>query len=152
MSSLTGRPRHQSRTPTTLTHRHTHNALKRGLLGSVSLVSALTIRRGLRRHRRDLALIATVVALAGLIAAHHRGGLLEMDHEAGMGAIVEMCLGVFTAVGAVVVAAGLAVVVLRRHGSLPTLLSAGAGGVPRVPVARARHGPAAVSVLRVSRR
>jgi hypothetical protein len=111
-------------------------------------VSALTIRRGLRRHRRDLALIAAIVTLAGLVAAHH-GALLEMDHHGAIGAVVELCLGVFTAVGVVLATAGLALVVLKRERAV---LTAGAGAVLRVPVARARHGPAVVCVLCVSRR
>jgi hypothetical protein len=111
-------------------------------------VSALTIRRGLRRHRRHLALIAAIVTLAGLLAAHH-GALLEMDHHGAIGAVVELCLGVFTAVGVVLAAAGIGRVVLKRQRAV---LTVGAGGVLRVPVARARHGPAVVCVLCVSRR
>jgi len=105
------------------------------------------IRRGLRRHRRDLALLAAIVTLSSLIAVHHSGGLLEMDHG-GIGAVAEMCLGVFTAAG-VVLAAGAAVAVLKRKWAMH---AAGAGAVMRVPVARARHGPAVVCILCVSRR
>ena len=118
------------------------------VLASVSWVSALKIRRGLRRHRRDLALLAAIVTLSSLIAVHHSGGLLEMDHDGGIGAIAEMCLGVFTAVG-VVLAAGAAVAVLKRERALH---ATGAGAVMRVPVARARDGPAVVCILCVSRR
>jgi hypothetical protein len=53
----------------------------------------------LRRHRRDLAAGRVIVTLAGLLAVHHSGALMGMDHDNAMGAIVEMCLGVFTAVG-----------------------------------------------------
>ena len=60
-----------------------------------------------------------------------------------------MCLGVFTAVGVVLAAAGVAVVVLQREREV---LTPAAGAMLRAPVARARHGPAVVCVLCVSRR
>lgn len=97
-------------------------------------------------------MIAAVLALAGLIAAHHSGMLMDMQHhEGGMAAVVEMCLGVATAVGATLLAAGLSVVALaRRHPQL-ALLATGVVRTPDVPDARTRHGPATVSVLCVSR-
>jgi len=118
----------------------------------VDRVSALRIRGQLRRHRRHLAVIVAVVALAGVIAAHHSGGLMDMHQDTGMGAMVELCLGVVTAVGAALVATGLCLAALGRR--RPTL-SVLAGAVVRalsVPDACARHGPSAVCVLCVSRR
>jgi hypothetical protein len=115
-------------------------------------VNSLTIRRQLRRHRRHLVVIAAVLLLVGMIAAHHGGALVDRHHDAGMSAAVEMCLGVFTAVGAALAVATAAVVALGRWRPPLALRSCGALIVPDVPVARARHGPAAVSVLCVCRR
>jgi len=92
--------------------------------------------------------MAAVFVLGGLTAAHH-GGLDA--HDDGMSAAVELCLAVFTAV-ATVGALGCAVLGLQQWRPARTLLSSGTLTLPRVPVARARHGPAAVSVLCVSRR
>ncbi|MCA1698641.1 MAG: hypothetical protein LC790_06975 [Actinobacteria bacterium] len=114
-------------------------------------MSALMIRRQLRRQRRNLAVIAAGLTLAGAIAAHHSGGLMDMHQDTGIGAIVELCLGVFTAVGVVLVAVGLRVVALRWPRA-PIALAAGAMRALGAPGARARHGPAAVAVLCVSRR
>lgn len=121
-------------------------------IASVRSVTSLGIRRQLRRHRRDLALVATVLALGAGIAAHHSGAFVDMQHHTGMNATVEMCLAVFTAVGAALAAAavpafafGCRCPALSRHES-------GALTVPEVPVARARHGPGAVAALCVSRR
>ena len=122
------------------------------VVASVRRVSALTIRRQLRRYRRHLAVIGVVVALVGLIAAHHSAVFTDMHHDAGMHAVVELCLGVFTAVGAALVAVAVAIVVLKRPRALPAGLTTGSVVVPGVPVARARHGPAVVCVLCVSRR
>lgn len=110
------------------------------------------IRRQLRRHRRHVAVIATVLALVGTLAAHHSGALMHAEHDSGMVAVIEMCLAAFTAVGAALVAVAVAVVALGRWRPALTLLAAGALTVPDVPVARARHGPAAVWFLCVIRR
>lgn len=121
-------------------------------IASVRRVSSLSIRRQLRRHRRDLALIAALLALGGAIAVHHSGAFVDVQHHIGVNAAVEMCLAVFTAVGVALVTAAVAGrgfggwrPALQRHATAALT-------VPGVPVARARHGPAAVSVLCVSRR
>ena len=121
------------------------------MIASVGCVSSLAIRRQLRRHQRHLALMAAVLVLGGLTAAHHGGPIMDRQHDDGMGPAVEMCLAVFTAIATV---GALGFAVLRLQGWRPalTLLARAAVTVPRVPVARARHGPAAVSVLCVSRR
>ena len=114
-------------------------------------MSALAIRRQLRRHRRDLALIGTVLALAGAVAAHHSAMLIDTHQHAGMGAVAEMCLGVLAAAGVALLAAALAVVALGRWRPMLIGRAVGAMRAPNVPVTRARHGPAAVAVLCVSR-
>jgi hypothetical protein len=113
-------------------------------------VSALKIRRGLRRHRRRVTLL---VAVACVIVAHHSGLLMDMHHDdAGMGAVAEMCVAVFTAVGAALVAVGVAVLALGRWRPVSSSAAIAAPSALHVPVARARDGPAAVSFLCVSRR
>lgn len=77
---------------------------------------------------------------------------MDMQHDMGINAAVEMCLAAFTAVGAALAAVGLAGVALGRWRPKLTLLAAGALAAAAVPVAKARHGPTAVSVLCVSRR
>lgn len=94
--------------------------------------------------------MAAVFVLGGLTAAHH-GGPLMGAHDDGVGAAVGMCLAVFTAI-ATVGALGCAVLGLQQWRPVLTLVSSATLTLPRVPVARARHGPAAVSVLCVSRR
>lgn len=121
------------------------------MIASVRCVSSLTIRRQMRRHQRRLALMGAVLVLVGLTAAHHGGSLMDMHHDR-VSAAVEMCLAAFTAVGAAVVALGCAALALQRRRPALTLLASGALTAPRVPVARARHGPAVVSILCVSRR
>ncbi len=97
--------------------------------------------------------MAAILALVGVTAAHHGGGaLIDMQHDMGMNAAVEMCLAVFTAVASALVLATMAAVALGRRRPALTLLAAGALTASDVPVARARHGPAAVAVLCVDRR
>ena len=114
-------------------------------------MSAIAIRRQLRRQRRHLAVITAVVVLAGLLAVHHSGALMDMHQHTGMGAVIQMCLGVFTAVGAVLAAAAVAVVALGRRRPTRALLLRDAISALDAPLPRARHGPT-VSFLCVSRR
>jgi hypothetical protein len=76
---------------------------------------------------------------------------MDMHEHGGVGAVIQMCLGVFTAVGAAFVAVTAALITLRRR---PTrvLLPRAASSALDAPLARARHGPAAVSILCVRRR
>jgi hypothetical protein len=122
------------------------------LLGSLHAVSALGIRRRLRRHHRRAATVLAVLAVAFAVAAHHSGVAMDMHHDSGMSAVTQMCLGVFTAVGAALVAVGLAVLALGRWRPALTLRPRAPLPASPMPVARARHGPAAVSFLCVSRR
>jgi len=115
-------------------------------------VNALGIRRRLRRHRRRAAMIAAVVAFVSVIAAHHSG--LDAQRVSGVHAtaVADMCLGVIIAAGAGLAAFGFARMALTGRRSVGTPIAHGPVHAPPVPVARARHGPAAVSVLCVDRR
>ena len=120
--------------------------------GSVRRVSTLGIRGQLRRRRRRLKVVAAVLALACVIAIHHNAMAMDGGHDVGMGAAIEMCLGVFTAVGAAVAAAGLAILALGPPRALATAPGELALPWRPSPTARARHGPELLSLLCVSRR
>lgn len=91
--------------------------------------------------------------LAGALAMHH--GAFEMDvgmhHDPMVGAVAQICVGVFTAIGAVLAAAGIGIVPLWRRPVLAPPSFRRAVRMRSIAV-RARHGPAAVSFLCVSRR
>jgi hypothetical protein len=118
----------------------------------VNGVNALAIRAAARRRRRRMATLLAVAVVASAITAHHSGLPMAMHDGAGMGSVVEMCLGVFTAVGAALVAAGFAVLALGRWRPARMLPAPAPRRVAIAPVARARHGPFVVCVLCVSRR
>lgn len=72
-------------------------------------MSSLRVRRLLRRHRRRLVLVFAVIAVGGVVAAHHAPGMeMGMGH-AGMAMVI--CLGVVPLLGTVAV--------LRRSASWP---------------------------------
>ena len=108
--------------------------------------------RGLLRRRRQIVAIVAIVALGAAVAAHHSPlSMGDMHHQTGAGAMVQLCLGVFAAVGAAVVAIALGVIELgRRRTTLlfapPTL----AFGAP-VTAPRGRDGPALLCLLCVHR-
>jgi len=87
--------------------------------------------------------------LAGAIVVHHT---VTSHHAIGMGATVELCLGVFTAVGAALVATALSLVAIGRRRSHWTLPATVALRVSAAPIARSRDGPSLACVLCVSRR
>lgn len=99
-----------------------------------------------------MAMLLAVVVVACAITAHHSGVPTDMHHDTGMSPVVEMCLGVFTAVGAALLAVGVAVLVLGRWRAGRMLRAPVMRRVAMPPIARARHGPFAVRVLCVSQR
>jgi hypothetical protein len=115
-------------------------------------VSALAIRSALRGQRRRLTVLLAVVVVAGAITAHHSGLLMDMHHGAGMSSVVEICLGVFSAVGAALVAVSMGVLALGRWRPAGALWVPAMRRVAGAPTARTRHGPFVVCVLCVSRR
>ncbi|MGI8624045.1 MAG: hypothetical protein ACR2NB_11315 [Solirubrobacteraceae bacterium] len=115
-------------------------------------MGSIALRRLTRRHRRRAAGLLVAFALAGVVVLHHSGVATGDMHHGGMdSAMVEMCLGVFTAVGAAVVAVALGVFALGRWRIPPC----GRGGrvhvARRSPEARARAGPPALHLLCVLR-
>jgi hypothetical protein len=111
----------------------------------------IAIRGLLRRRRHQLAVPWVVFALGVAIAMHHSSpSMTGMDHDAGMGAVAEMCLAVFAAVGAAVVAVALGILALGRW--RPALMLAPALlQVARTPAPRGRDGPALLRLLCVCR-
>jgi hypothetical protein len=68
----------------------------------------LAVRRVTRGLRRGAAGVLIVLALGAAITAHHSGSIAGDMHHGDTGAVVELCLGVFTAVGVAVAAIAIA--------------------------------------------
>lgn len=114
-------------------------------------MSPLALRRITRRLRgRGIALLA-VCAIGGAVAAHH-SDLAMTHHDGGMSAAMELCLGVFVAVGtaaAAMVVAFMGTAARRPPAGLPAV---GLSVAVAAPEPRARAGPALLSLLCISRR
>ena len=114
-------------------------------------MSALAIRRGTRRLRRHTAGVLVVLALGAIIAVHHTAVTSgEMQH-AGMGTAIELCLGVFTAVGVAVAAISLGLHSLGRWDTPPRLLPLGLLVAVRRLTLEPRAGPPGQPLLCVWR-
>ena len=111
---------------------------------------ALAVRRRTHRVRRSAAAALVVLALGTLFAVHHSAIADEM-HHGGMGTVIELCLGVFTAVGAGVAAAGLGMRQLGRWVALRLPLPPGAVVARRLKF-EPRAGPPGQPLLCVWRR
>jgi hypothetical protein len=119
----------------------------------VSVVSPIALRRRMRRLRRHAAGVAVLLAVAGAVVAHHSDVGMGAMHDDGMGmAVAVMCLGVFAAVGAAVVAVAIGLLALGRW--RPPLLLAPLTTTAwfLAPEPRARAGPALLALLCVLRR
>jgi hypothetical protein len=115
-------------------------------------VGALVIQSRLRRLRRHGAAMLAVLAIGGAIAVHHSDFAMGgMDHH-GVGAALELCLGVFAMVGAGVAAVAIGLVSLGRWRPVRALAPAGLGALAAPPDPRARPGPPFLSLLCVRRR
>jgi len=115
-------------------------------------VSSIALRLRLRRRRRHLALVALLLVLGGAVAVHHMAPSMSGMHQGSQtAAVAELCLAVFTAVGAAVAAAVLGFVALGRR--RPMMLRVPESVPPRLrpPEPRARGGPALLVLLCVSR-
>jgi hypothetical protein len=116
-------------------------------------MSLLAIRRASRRFRRRGAALLAVVAIGGLIAVHHSGVAMgDMHHDAGMGTAMELCLGVFVAVGAAAAAVAIGLIWLGGRRPPVDLQAVGLSAAVTRPEARARPGPAVLTLLCVCRR
>jgi len=119
-------------------------------MGTLSTVSPLAIRRVLRR-RRQIALVAAIMALGAMIAVHHSTlPMDDMHHGMNAATVAEICLGVFAAVGAAVVASALGIVALGRWRPVLSLAPATLATV-RAPAPRGRDGPALLRLLCICR-
>jgi hypothetical protein len=116
-------------------------------------VSPLAIRRLARRCRRRGAALLAVAAVGAAIAAHHSGvSEADMHHDGIANAAMELCLGVFVAVGTAVAAVAIGLLALGRWRPPAELRAVGLSGACSRPEPRARAGPALLMLLCVSRR
>lgn len=121
--------------------------------GSLADVSPIALRTQMRRWRHRAAALALVLALVGVVAVHHAApAMSNAHHDSGVVALAEMCLGVFTAVGAAVVAVALGLLALGRWRPAILLSLGGVLEHPRALRPRTRAGPALLLLLCVSRR
>jgi hypothetical protein len=112
----------------------------------------MAIRRLMRRFGTRGGVLLAVLAVSAAIAMHHSVvSAGDMHHDAGMGAAVELCLGVIAA-GAAAVAVAIAAVALGRWRPPETLAADGLALGFSSPVPRVRAGPALLSQLCVRRR
>lgn len=116
-------------------------------------MSPLRLRALLKRGRRHAALVVLVVAVGCAVAAHHGGAVMDDGHGSmDMGAVAQMCLAAFTAIGAAVAAVSVGLLALGRRRTAALLSAPGIPWTPRLERARARAGPALLCLLCVSRR
>lgn len=114
-------------------------------------MSPIAIRGRLRRYRHRLALVAAILALGAMVSLHHSAPSMgHMHDDMGAGAVVELCLGVFAAVGAAVVAIALGVIELGRWRQA-ILLAPLTIAAARIPAPCGRDGPAVLRLLCVRR-
>jgi hypothetical protein len=110
-------------------------------------MSPLAVRRVLRRLRRDSAGVLIALALGTMIAAHHSEPVTGDIHHGGMGPVVELCLGVFTAVGVAVAAIAIALRTFGRWVRPRSLWPVGVAIVRRRLTLEPRAGPPPQSLL-----
>jgi hypothetical protein len=115
-------------------------------------MSALAIRRTTRRLRRHTAGVLVVLALGAIIAVHHSALASGDMHHAGMGTVIELCLGVFTAVGVAVAAGALGLRWVGRRDTPARALPLGVRLVARRLTLEPRAGPPGQPLLCVWRR
>jgi hypothetical protein len=123
-----------------------------GIAGTLGRMSPLAIRRAARPLRRHGPALFAVLAISFAIAVHHGGLPTSAGHHDGAVGAIELCLGVFVAVGAAVAAVAISFISLGRWrppiDPRPSGLSRAVVG----PEPRARAGPVLLSLLCVSRR
>jgi hypothetical protein len=115
-------------------------------------MSALAIHRSTRRLRRHTAAVLIVLALGAIIAVHHSAIAGGETQHAGMGTVIELCLGVFTAVGVAVAAVALGLRSLGRWDTPARLRPLGVRLVARWLTLEPRAGPPGQPLLCVWQR
>jgi hypothetical protein len=104
-------------------------------------MSPLAVCRVLRRLRRHSAGVLIALALGTMIAAHHAEPVAGDMSHGGMGTVVELCLGVFTAVGVALAAIAIVLRSLGRWITPRSLLPTGVAIVRRRLTLEPRAGP-----------
>jgi hypothetical protein len=110
-------------------------------------MSSLAIRRVTRRLRRHAAGVLIVLTLGAIIGVHHSALASGEMHHGGMGAVVELCLGVFSAVGAAAAAVAIALRSIGRWSSPLGLLPIGVPTIRRRLTLEPRAGPSPQALL-----
>ena len=119
-------------------------------------MSALALRRRLRRFARRRSAFFAVALVSASLVAHHGVGVgvaAHMHHDSELGSVVEFCVAVLVAVGGTAVAAmalgGFRPVKWRLSTVVRLPLSLTVG---RIPLPKARAGPPLLCLLCVSLR
>jgi hypothetical protein len=116
-------------------------------------VSVLAFRRAVLRSRRHSAALLVVLVVCGAVALHHSAIVMsDVNDGHGLSTAVELCVGVFAAVGA---ATALLAIGMLSRGRLRPSPDLGGIGLDRATGAaepRSRAGPASLALLCVSRR
>ena len=99
------------------------------------------------RHRRLVLIAAFLVSLA--LGLHHAG--IAMHDDAHPMTAVEMCLGVFTAVGVAAAVVAIGFVLSARRPSFACVSAAGLSAALNTVSEQARDGPLTLSLLCVRR-
>jgi len=117
-------------------------------------VTPLAVRFWARRFRRNGAAVAAVLAIGAAVAMHHSDlAMGAMHHDAGgMGGTLELCLGVFSAVGAGAAVVAIGLIALRRWRPQRLLGSVALLHAVAAPEPRARPSPSVLSLFCVRRR
>jgi hypothetical protein len=113
----------------------------------LALRSPLAVRCVTRRLRRHAAGVLIALGLGAIIAAHHSEPAAGDMYHGGIGTVVELCLGVFTAVGVAVAAIAIALGSFGRRIRPRSLLPAGVAIVRRRLALEPRAGPPPQSLL-----
>jgi hypothetical protein len=116
-------------------------------------VGPLAIRRATRRFRRHGAALFAVLAIGGAIAVHHGAPPMDaMHHDGALGAVMELCTGVFVAIGSVAASVALGLIAMGRWRPPVDLRPVGLSGAVAWHEPRARAGPVLLSFVCVCRR
>jgi hypothetical protein len=112
----------------------------------------LAVRRHLRRLRRHAAAVLLVLSLGGAVAVAHAQPAMGGMHDDMAMTPLQVCAGVFSAVGATVVAVCLGLIALGRWPTPPVLVAGALRAASGAPCPRARAGPPRLLLVCVWRR
>lgn len=124
------------------------DVVRNSCVGNLSVMELVRLARAARRWRHNHAALLVMLALSGALVAHHAGPPLgSMHHDLSLGPLMELCMGIVSAVGTALVIATAAAGALRwpRPGVLVPL---GVRLPSRVVLPQVRAGPTVLCVQR----